>query len=653
MIPSDLLRYRIDYKINKIYPLLCSIDNNSSEYQLAKRIIEIFDECYSNKNSKDILNYKIKLLEYSEKDYKLIRGLYSILEKKYVFKPIFENEKNINLQSSDTLKKIITKLNPIDIRRMVFQESALNNIAVTDNKRYEILNKVSCKLNTDIETIRILMWSDLEENTTIYNYYSLDPKLLLLYYNISLIQTLLFNCLRIEIKINSKKSVGLLWKGILKEIKKLGLMYWLETDINNTNNNNKNDLICTVEGPLTIIKLTEKYGNSIAKLIPSIFKAPNWSIKADILRISSSGNKTIYNFEISEQSHSDKISTKILEKMQEDQNKQQIMNNEKAFKEKKDLSYENKVINKDELFFNSELDNNYNNIVSYDSNIEKIFAEKFELFNTGWLIEREPEPLITKFKTAFIPDFNLSKYQNKVLVEIIGFWTKEYLERKIQKIIQIIENYDSDNFYMILIINFENLAMYETEQVYSFSSIKNKSNMLIVPYKNEYISFQKIIPFLKKIERKYIEQHFENDIDKNKLIQEINVIFKDFRNSPNLKITLEDINKIIILKQKMLESSFNLKKVMENNNELNNLVIEKIVENELIKIKDVIFKKAFIKEIYKGLNEKKIDNLKDACNFLLVKKISEKIHIDLLISIGFEIDWNGLDYSESKIKFRQ
>jgi predicted nuclease of restriction endonuclease-like RecB superfamily len=46
MIPSDLLRYRIDYKINKIYPLLCSIDNNSSEYQLSKIIIEIFDECY-------------------------------------------------------------------------------------------------------------------------------------------------------------------------------------------------------------------------------------------------------------------------------------------------------------------------------------------------------------------------------------------------------------------------------------------------------------------------------------------------------------------------------------------------------------------------------------------------------------------------------
>ena len=49
--------------------------------------------------------------------------------------------------------------------------------------------------------------------------------------------------------------------------------------------------------------------------------------------------------------------------------------------------------------------------LSYDSNIERIFAQKFELFNTGWAIEREPEPLLTKFKTAFILDFILSKYK--------------------------------------------------------------------------------------------------------------------------------------------------------------------------------------------------------------------------------------------------
>ena len=33
----------------------------------------------------------IKALEYSQKDYKLIRGLYSIIEKRCSFKPIFES----------------------------------------------------------------------------------------------------------------------------------------------------------------------------------------------------------------------------------------------------------------------------------------------------------------------------------------------------------------------------------------------------------------------------------------------------------------------------------------------------------------------------------------------------------------------------------
>ena len=55
---------------------------------------------------------------------------------------------------------------------------------------------------------------------------------------------------------------------------------------------------------MNILKLTEKYGNSIAKLVPLIIKASDWNIKANILRVSSSGNKAIYNFEFSDQSHS-------------------------------------------------------------------------------------------------------------------------------------------------------------------------------------------------------------------------------------------------------------------------------------------------------------------------------------------------------------
>src|SRR5919112_1483602 len=123
MIPSDLLRYKIDYKNNKINPMFCNIDSYSPEYQIAKKILEIFDECYIHRYNKSKLNYMIKALEFSEKDYKLIRGFYSIIEKRCSFKSIFENS---NGNILDSPKSILLSSNPIDIRKLIFQESAKN-----------------------------------------------------------------------------------------------------------------------------------------------------------------------------------------------------------------------------------------------------------------------------------------------------------------------------------------------------------------------------------------------------------------------------------------------------------------------------------------------------------------------------------------------
>ena len=475
MLPSDLLRYKIDYKNNKINPILCNIDSYSPEYQIAKKILEIFDECYVNRYNKAKLNYMIKALEYSQKDYKLIRGLYSIIEKRCSFKSTYEYS-NANLL--DPSQVIFVNSNPIDIRKLIFQESAKNNIAISVEKRNMILKEISNKLDKDVKIIEKIMWSDLEENTILDDYYPIDARELLFNYNVSLIQTLLFNCLRIEIKINSVKSVGFLWKDLLRSIKRMGLMYWLEIN-SDTIENSKSNIVCIVEGAMNILKLTEKYGNSIAKLVPLIIKASDWNIKANILRVSGSGNKVIYNFEFSDQSYPNLISSKVLKEIQDNQHN--LIKLKKSLKEKRDkiLVVEKDVLlGKNNQFLNNKLYFDDIDKPSYDSNIERIFAQKFELFNTGWSIEREPEPLLTKFKTAFILDFILSKYSAKVLVEIVGFWTVEYLERKLEKIMHVIENYNNEDFYMILIINNENLAIYENQK-FSFLNIQNKNNILI------------------------------------------------------------------------------------------------------------------------------------------------------------------------------
>ena len=51
-----------------------------------------------------------------------------------------------------------------------------------------------------------------------------------------------------------------------------------------------------------------------------------------------------------------------------------------------------------------------------------------------WRIERETE-VVNLGESVFIPDFTIfSPTGNKFLLEIVGFWTPEYLQNKIEKI---------------------------------------------------------------------------------------------------------------------------------------------------------------------------------------------------------------------------
>ena len=66
----------------------------------------------------------------------------------------------------------------------------------------------------------------------------------------------------------------------------------------------------------------------------------------------------------------------------------------------------------------------------YDSTVEEKFAERFGEVRNGWRLEREGEILHHRQKT-FIPDFVFRNEDGtEVLMEIVGFWTPEYLKQK-------------------------------------------------------------------------------------------------------------------------------------------------------------------------------------------------------------------------------
>ncbi len=77
----------------------------------------------------------------------------------------------------------------------------------------------------------------------------------------------------------------------------------------------------------------------------------------------------------------------------------------------------------------------------FDSGIEQSFSEAFTALAESqgadnWRLEREPEPLLLDH-SIFIPDFALTRGQRRIYMEILGFWTPAYRERKIQKLQQL------------------------------------------------------------------------------------------------------------------------------------------------------------------------------------------------------------------------
>ena len=71
---------------------------------------------------------------------------------------------------------------------------------------------------------------------------------------------------------------------------------------------------------------------------------------------------------------------------------------------------------------------------TYDSGVEADFATRFASLSLPWELTREPEPLAAG-EHVVIPDFafNWAHGEFRVFFEIMGFWTPEYVEKKLAR----------------------------------------------------------------------------------------------------------------------------------------------------------------------------------------------------------------------------
>lgn len=394
MLTSDLLATRT-YK-GKIEPVYATPDQDNLE--TAGSVIDIFQSHVGKTYGE--LTEEIEGIE--EIDFRLIRGLAQILERRCV----------IGMDSV---------IEPADARKAVFEEC---KGAVADVKeRNEVTERAARKLSVETDALEKALWADQEENLVIKEFQTqnMTPEDLLRQYNLSLTQTLLFKATGMEIRIEDN------YQQVFRKIKYLGLMYSIQ------------DSRIYLDGPVSLFKMTERYGTAFAKLLPTILRCSKWSLKASILRKTMQGRR-IYDFTLD---------------------------------------------NTRQIFADSDSEE------SFDSAIEK---ELSTLRFNGWLVRREPT-VLQAGQYAFIPDFSLERNGTVVYVEIIGFWTPEYLKNKIEKI-----NLLKEKENMILLVD-RNLAC-------SGSAFRT-DNLIFYDGKIPYLEMLKIL-------RKYEEKQLTEEVEKLK-----------------------------------------------------------------------------------------------------------------------------------------
>ena len=397
MLTSDLLVTKI-YS-GKIEPVYATLDQKNLE--ISSSIINLFQE-HIGKTYGELIE---EIEGFEEIDYRLIRGLTQILERRCII-------------------EIDSLIEPVTARRTVFEEC---NGAVSDiRERKEIIERIARKLSIETDAFEKVLWADMEENLVIKEFKAITPENLLRQYNLSLTQTLLFKAWGMEIQIEGNYQ-DVFWK-----IKRLGLMYLIQ------------DGKIIIDGPVSIFKMTERYGTALAKLLPTIMKCSKWNLKASILKKTMQGKK-IYDFTLD--------------------NTRQIFNIEA-----------------------------YPNIETFDSAIEK----EFSLLNfNGWSCKRETA-LIKAGQYAFIPDFSLERNGTRIYVEIIGFWTPEYLKNKIQKINLLTEK--------------ENLILLVNNDLACSGSEFKVDNLIFYDRKIPYLEILKIL-------RRYEEKQLTEEVEKLKNIE--------------------------------------------------------------------------------------------------------------------------------------
>jgi predicted nuclease of restriction endonuclease-like RecB superfamily len=392
VLTADLARSRT--RDGSVTPLF--IDTDEQQYRdTAEELIQVFENHLGK--PKGELEETIDQLTIADTEYKVVQGLAKLLKDECEF-------------------ETVAVADPREIRQQSFEKANDSYPIVRqptlgeDTRQLEVYSAVADRLNISLEACFRGMYADLEDNKRLVRFgnrvsdeyeeadrtsttrltgdseesYAKDTitvDWLLTRYNLALAQAVLYDATRMRIRVWDHFGT------VFSYVKLFGLMhriYPIDQEGNRMATTDAADgYEAILDGPASLFSQSRKYGIRMANFLPALPLCDRWEMHADILDDEGGPSGDTLSFDLD---HTDSLSS------------------------------------------------HYTVQNDFDSDVERTLAQKWDRANTDWKLMREDDVLDLGAE-VMIPDFALEHPDGRrAILEIVGFWTPEYLDEKLAKV---------------------------------------------------------------------------------------------------------------------------------------------------------------------------------------------------------------------------
>lgn len=277
----------------------------------------------------------------------------------------------VKVMSQAWTRKVVSAARPVEIRRVVFEHAG------KEPGRLEALRAAARELDISADEVLEGLFADRPAERRLQGPEQMpDPLHMIELYNLELVQGLLARSERVAALV--RENV----RSVVRFAKLKGLLCTYTLDVGGT--------MIELSGPLALFRNTLKYGNALGSFFPSLVVTPGWSLGATCLL---------------------RPPPWLCEDLEEP--------SPRRYRFVLDASAPVHTTHK--------LPNDT------DSAVERKLMRDVKRAGRGWLIQRETSALRAG-SSVFFPDFKLVRDDRQLLVEIVGYYTPEYLASKLRKL---------------------------------------------------------------------------------------------------------------------------------------------------------------------------------------------------------------------------